>query len=204
MDNKWTQIPSQKIINKTIKALTKNGMKAEFVQNKKEAKEKVLSLIPKGVEIMTMTSVTLDAIGIPKIINESRKFNSVRKKFANLNRETDNREMQRLGAAPEWAIGSVHAVTESGEVIIASNTGSQLASYVYGADHVIWVVGVQKIVQDKDEGMKRLMEHTFPLENERAMQAYGMGSNVSKILVVNKEIKADRIKVIFVNEVLGF
>src|SRR5258708_6882857 len=113
MDNKWTQIPSQKIINKTIKALTKNGMKAEFVQNKKEAKEKVLSLIPKGVEIMTMTSVTLDAIGIPKIINESRKFNSVRKKFANLNRETDNREMQRLGAAPEWAIGSVHAVTES-------------------------------------------------------------------------------------------
>ncbi len=204
MNNKWTKIPTQKIIDKTIKALTQNGIKAEFVKTSIEAKEKVLSLIPERAEVMTMTSVTLDAIGIPKIINESKKFNSVRKKLANLNRETDNREMQRLGAAPEWAIGSVHAVTENGEVIIASNTGSQLASYVYGADHVIWVVGVQKIVKDKDEGMKRLMEHTFPLENERAMQAYGMGSNVSKILVVNKEIKPDRIRMIFVNEVLGF
>lgn len=204
MNNKWGQIPSQEVIDRTIKALTENGMKAEFVKTGKEAKEKVLSLIPKDSEVMTMTSVTLSAVGLDKEINESTIFDSVRNKLSKLKRETDNREMQRLGAAPEWAIGSVHAVTENGEIIIASNTGSQLPAYAYAADHVVWVVGAQKIVKDKDEGMKRLSEHTFPLENERAMGAYGMGTNISKLLVINKEIKPDRISVILVGEVLGF
>ena len=122
-----------------------------------------------------------------------------------MNRETDHREMQRLGAAPEYVIGSVHAVTEDGKVIIASNTGSQLPGYAYSADHVIWVVGAQKIVKNVDEGIKRIYEYVLPLESERAHKAYGVeGSFVSKLLIMNREPNPNRIKIILIKEPAGY
>ena len=122
-----------------------------------------------------------------------------------MNRKNQGREMQKLGAAPEWAIGSVHAVTENGEVLIASASGSQLPAYAYGSSNVIFVVGAQKIVKNVDEGIKRIYEYCLPLESERARIAYGVpGSSVNKILIINKEFQEKRINLIFVNEVLGF
>jgi len=203
-DSKWKTIPTKEIIERTIVSLKKNGMDAIFVE-KDEAKQKVLELIPKGAEIMTMTSVTLDALGIKEAIDNSEEYDAVRKKLATMNKATQSREMQKLGAAPDWAIGSVHAITENGQVVVASNTGSQLPAYVYASNHVIWVVGAQKIVENLDEAMKRLYEYTLPLESERAKKAYNVpGSNVSKMLVVSKEINAGRITVVIVNDVLGY
>lgn len=113
--------------------------------------------------------------------------------------------MQRLGATPEWVLGSVHAVTETGEALIASNTGSQLPAYAFGVGKVIWVVGTQKIVKDREEGLGRIYEHSLPLESERAKKAYGVpGSAVNKILIVNREVQPGRITMILVNERLGF
>ena len=112
--------------------------------------------------------------------------------------------MQKLGAAPEWVVGSVHAVTEEGAVLIASASGSQLPAYAFGSSHVIWVVGAQKLVKNFDEGIKRLYEYSFPLEDERARKVYGMGSGVNKILVINKEWMEGRITMIIVKEKLGF
>ncbi|HKC14449.1 MAG TPA: lactate utilization protein [Patescibacteria group bacterium] len=200
----WTELPDQKIIEKTIESLKANGIDAFSVENGKEAKEKALELIPQGAEIMTMTSVTLDSIGLPKEINESGKYDSVRNKLNSLDRKTQGREMQKLGAAPEWVVGSVHGITQDGKVLVASNTGSQLPAYVYGSDHVVWVVGAQKIVKDLDEAWKRLYEHTLPLESERLKKIYNVPSFVSKVLIVQKEIKPGRITMIIVKEVLGF
>lgn len=202
--SKWTKIPSDAILDKTAGVLKENGVEVWIVDNKDDAKNKIVELIPKGSEVMTMTSETLNSIGVLPEINESGNYDSVRKKLNSMNRETQGREMQRLGVTPEYAIGSVHAVTEDGKVLIASNTGSQLPAYVYGADHIIWVVGAQKVVKDLDEAWKRLYEHTFPLENERSKKVYGVGSNVSKVLIVQKEIKPGRITLILVKEVLGF
>ena len=113
--------------------------------------------------------------------------------------------MKKTGAAPEYCIGSVHAVTQDGKVFIASNTGSQLPSYAYGSANVIWVVGTQKIVKDFDEANERIYKYTLPLESERARKAYGVpGSAVNKMLIVNKEVAPGRITIIFVNEKLGF
>jgi hypothetical protein len=114
------------------------------------------------------------------------------------------REMVKLGATPEYMVGSVHAVTEDGTVVIASNTGSQLAGYVASAAHVVWVVGVQKIVPNLDEAIKRIYEYTLPLEDERVLQAYGINSNVSKLLIVHKEVMPGRTTMILVKENLGF
>jgi hypothetical protein len=155
---------------------------------------------------MTMSSVTLDTIGLAKEINESGKYNSVKAKLMKMDRTTQGLEMQKLGAAPEYVVGSVHAVTQDGKLLIASNTGSQLPAYAFGASHVIWVVGTQKIVKDEEEGKKRIYEYVLPLESERINKLNNItaGSFVSKLLAINRERKPDRLNVIFVKEKLGF
>lgn len=202
----WDELADEQTIQNTIKALKQNGIEAVVVSNSEEAKKKVLEFIPKGSEVMTMTSITLDTIGLSEEINKSdRKFKPIRDKLYAMDRNTQVQEMNRLGAAPEFVVGSVHAVTEDGHVLIASNTGSQLPAYSFGALHVIWVVGAQKIVKDTDEGIKRIYEHSLPLESERAKKAYGVpGSAVNKILIVNKEVQPGRVKLILVKEKLGF
>lgn len=188
-------------IQKTISALATNGIKAVLAKSSIEAKELVLQLIPEGSEVFTMTSVSLETLGLDKEINESGKYVSVRKALE----IAEGREKKRLGSAPEWAIGSVHAVTEDGKILIASNTGSQLAAYVYGADHVVWVVGTQKVVADEEAAVKRVYETVLPLESVRVQKAYGMPhSNVSKLLTISKEVTPDRITIIFVEEILGY
>ncbi len=201
----YTTLPSDEIIHKTIEALKANGIDAQVMETGAQAKEKVLSLIPQNSEVMDMTSVTLDAIGISEEIKESGNYKAVKKIMMAMDRNTQKRQMQRMGAAPDFAIGSVHAVTQNGEVVIASNTGSQLSAFAYAADKVIWVVGTQKIVSDLDQAMKRIYDYVLPLESERVKKAYGMDkSNVSKLLIINKEIAPNRITLIFVKEKLGF
>ena len=203
---KWDKLADEKTIKNTVAALKANGIDAQVAENRQEAKRKVLELIPESSEAMTMTSVTLDTIGLSEEINKAdSRFRPVRDKLYAMDRNTQVQEMNRLGAAPEFAVGSAHAITEDGHVLIASNTGSQLPAYSFGALHVIWVVGAQKIVKNTDEGIKRIYEHSLPLESERAKKAYGVpGSAVNKVLIINKEVQPGRIKLILVKEKLGF
>ncbi len=201
----YIQTKDTETVLKTIASLKANGIDGFYIESRDALKKKVQELIPEGSEVMTMTSITLDTLGIAKDINESGKYNSVRKQLNSMDRATQGREMQKLGAAPDYVIGSVHAVTQDGKVIIASNTGSQLPAYVFGAGHVVWVVGTQKIVKDINEGMDRLYTHTLPLESERAHKAYGVpASFVSKTLIINKEVSPHRITLLFLNESIGF
>lgn len=202
----WDELADEQTIQNTIKALKQNGIEAVVVRNGEGAKKKVLESIPKGSEVMTMTSVTLDTIGLSEEINKAGgRFKPVRNKLYAMDRNTQQQEMNRLGSVPEFAVGSVHAVTEDGHILIASNTGSQLPAYAYGALHVIWVVGTQKIVKNTDEGIKRIYEHSLPLESERAKKAYGVsGSAINKILIINQEVQPGRVKLILAKERLGF
>jgi len=147
----WSELAGDESIAKTIENLKTSGINAIVVENGIKAKEKVLEMLPKNAEVMSMSSVTIETLGIAKEIDESGNYDSVKNKLFKMDRKTQGLEMQGIGAAPEYAVGSVHAVTEDGKVIIASNTGSQLPAYAYGASHVIWVVGTQKIVKNVDE-----------------------------------------------------
>lgn len=204
----WDTLASDDSLTKTIDALKQNGTDAIVVDNAEDAKKKVLELIPKNSEVMTMTSMTLETTGIANALNESGEYDSVKNKLSKFDRSKNQREMQQIGAAPEWAVGSVHAATEDGKLIIASMTGSQLPAYAYGAGHVIWVVGTQKIVRNLDDGMKRIYDYILPLETKRARKAYNLpdtfNSNVSKLLIINKEVSPERLTIIFVKEKLGF
>jgi hypothetical protein len=122
-----------------------------------------------------------------------------------MDRKTQGSEMQKLGAAPDWVVGSVNAVTQDGHVLIASNTGSQIPAYAFGSGRVIWIVGAQKIVKDVETGTRRIYEHVLPLESDRAKKAYGVpGSAVNKLLIFNREAQPGRVTMILVNEVLGY
>jgi hypothetical protein len=200
----YTQLASRESIEKTLTALKANGFDAFFVETGADAKKKVLELIPDKAGVMTMTSVTMDTIKVTEEILESGKYEPVKGRLMTMDKNTQGAEMRAMGTAPDFAVGSVHAVTEEGHVIIASASGSQLPAYAYGAGKVIWVVGAQKIVKNTEEGFKRIYGHSLRLENERALKAYGMGSGVNKILIINKEAKAGRLALILVNEVLGF
>jgi L-lactate utilization protein LutB len=191
-------------IERTLQALEANNIHAIVAENGAEAKKILMEIIPDGVEVFTSSSVTLNTLGITEEIDKSGRYDSVREKLALMDRKTQNREMMKLGATPEYMIGSVHAVTETGQVIIASKTGSQLAGYVAGAAHVIWVVGTQKIVPTLEDGMKRVEDYTLPLESARAFKAYGIYSSISKLLIVNKEFLPGRTTMILVKENLGF
>lgn len=193
----FNQIASDDAINKTIEALKANGMDAMVVANKAEAKRKLFEIIPRGAEIMNNTSVTMDTIGATEEILNSGRYNPVRSKL---------KEQKALGTMAQWATGSVHALTQEGSLMIASNTGSQLGSEAYGSSHVVFVVGAQKIVKDQAEGLKRIYEYVLPRESERANKAYNIttGSFVSKMLIINREVKPGRIHVIIVKETLGF
>lgn len=200
----WTELAQDSQIEKTIQALEANGMTPLVVNSGEEAKKKILELIPEGSEVFTATSATLTATGIVQEINESGRFNSVRKKMMALNRETQFLDMRRIASTPEYVVGSVHAITEQGYAMVASFGGSQLPAYVYGAGRVIWVVGTNKIVKDIDEGLRRIEEHSLPLESERLQKVLGRPSEVGKILIVRKEALPGRITVVLVKEKLGF
>lgn len=202
--SKWTRLATDKEIDKTIKALEANGIKTLVVEDGKAAKEKVIKMLPANAEVFTMTSMTLESIGLDKEINESKKYNAVRPKLYAMDRNTQGREMAKLGAAPDWVVSSVHAVTQDGHLLIASNSGSQLSAEAYAGGKVIFVSGTQKMVKNTDEGIRRIYDHSFPLEDKRAQKAYGMHSGVNKILIINKEIAPDRITLILVKEKLGF
>lgn len=198
------EVASDEQIERTVEALKANGIEALVAENAEEARRMFFERVPEGSEVFLGASVTLETLGIKNEIDSSGRFNALRPKMWAMDRATQGREIRKLGAGPDYAAGSVHAVTESGQVLIASNTGSQLGPYVFGAGKVIWVVGAQKIVRDLEEGMRRLEEYIVPLEEEHMQQLYKAHTYPSKVLIVNREIKPGRVTMIIVKEELGF
>ena len=191
-------------VRRAAAALEANGMSVLRAADAKEAKEVVLGLIDDGSEVHHGASTSLDVAGITDEIDKSGRYESLRPRIFSMDRQTRADEIRRLSSAPEVMLGSVHAVTETGSLLAASMGGSQLGPYVSGAGRVILVVGTQKIVPDLEEGLRRINEYAFPLEDARAQAAYGIHSAVNKVLIINREIVPGRITVVFVDEVLGF
>jgi YkgG family uncharacterized protein len=191
-------------VARTAEALEANGVAVLRAADAADARRIVLGLIPDGSQVHHGASMSLDVSGITDEIDKSGRYESLRPQIWSMDRATQGDEIRRLSAAPDVMLGSVHAVTETGTLVTASNSGSQLGPYVAGAGRVILVVGTQKIVSDLDEALRRIDEYAFPLEDARAQAAYGIHSGVNKVLIINREIFPGRITVVLVDEVLGF
>ncbi len=204
LNNKFDQLANEESLANATDALRKNGFEVIVTDNLEAAKEKVLSIIPKGSEVFTVSSVTVSQAGLNEIINESGDYISTRKKFTELQGQEDKiLEMKRIGSASEYVLGSVHAITEDGQALIASASGSQIPNYVFGANHVIWLVSTKKIVENLNEGFNRIENYVLQLEDERALKAYNRHSSLNKILIYRKETN-NRVTVILIKEIVGF
>jgi hypothetical protein len=191
-------------VTRAAAALEANGIRVLRAADAAEAKRIVLGLIPDGSQVHHGASQSLELSGITDEIEKSGRYDAVRPRIMSLDRTTQADEIRRLSAAPDVMLGSVHAVTETGSLLAASMGGSQLGPYASGAGRVILVVGTQKIVSDLEEGLRRINEYSFPLEDARAQAAYGIHSAVNKVLIINREITPGRITVVLVDEALGF
>ncbi len=203
-NQEYAVLATDEQIKRTAKALEANGIHTLIAENGAEARRLFFELVPEGAEVFLGASVTLEQVGIKDVVDKSGRFDALRPRMFAMNRETQGKEIRKLGGTPDYAAGSVQAVTEAGHVLIASNTGSQLGPYATGAGKVIWVVGAQKIVKDLNEGLRRIYEHCLPLEEVHMRQLYKSGTAVNKVLIVNREFRPNRITLIIVKEELGF
>ena len=200
----FAKLVTDEQINRTAEALEANNIHAIIAANGDEARRIFFELLPEGAEIFLGASVTLEKLGIKEQVDKSGKYDALKPRMFAMNRETQGREIRKLGGAPDYAAGSVQAVTEAGQVLIASKTGSQLAPYASSAGKVIWVVGAQKIVKDFNEGMRRIQEYCYPREDEHMRQMYNLRSGVGKILIIHSEVRPGRTTMILVKEELGY
>jgi hypothetical protein len=199
---RYEKLASDEQIERTAQALEAHNIHTIVVSTGEEAIAKVFELLPAGAEVFTAQSRTIDSLGITEIVNKN--YDSIRNKMAKLDRNTQRREMTKLTSSPEYMIGSVGAVTEDGQVVVASFGGSQLAGYAVGAAHLVWVVGAQKIVATLDKALKRIREYSLPLEDARLVQMLGIHSAINKLLIVSGEARPGRTTMIIVKEKLGF
>jgi acyl-CoA hydrolase len=202
--DRFTSLPDEHVLAATVVALEEHGFSVEVVDDLDTARAAVLARVPDGSSVMTNTSVTLAETGIADAINDGGgRWESARNKMFALDFATQAQEMKAIGGQPDYALGSVHAVTADGTLVIASASGSQLASYAWGAANVIFVVGVQKLVPTLEAAHQRIYQHSLPLEDARAQAAYGQHSQVGKVLEIHQELPG-RIHLVLIRQQVGF
>jgi acyl-CoA hydrolase len=201
--DRFAALPDEDTLAATVTALEEHGFSVEVVDDLDAAREAVLARIPDGSSVMTNTSVTLQEAGITDAVNDSGHYDSARAKMAGLDFATQLQEMKAIGGQPDYALGSVHAITRDGVLVIASASGSQLASYAWGAANVIFVAGAQKLVPTLEAARDRIYSHSLVLEDGRAVAAYGQHSYVGKILEIHAELPG-RVHIVLVRQPAGF
>jgi acyl-CoA hydrolase len=196
--DRFTTPPDEAALNATVVALEEHGFSVEVVGDLDAARQAVLARFPAGSSVMTNASVTLTETGIADAINDGDgRWESARNKMFALDFATQAQQMKAIGGQPDYALGSVHAITRDGMLVVASASGRQLASYAWGAANVIFVAGAQKLVPMLAAAHERIYQHSLPLEDARAQAAYGQHCQVGKILEIHTELPG-RIHVVLI------
>lgn len=200
----FTEPATARQLERAAASLTANGFTVEILDDAAAARARVNELVPEGASVFTGASETLRLSGIDEDLNAGGRYESVRARGHAMDRATQLADIWRLISTPDVVVGSVHAVTETGSLVIASASGSQLPAYAGGSLRAIWVVGAQKVVPDVPAALRRVEEHCLPLEDKRAMAAYGTPSAVNRLLVLNAEPEPGRGVVLLLREAIGF
>jgi len=174
-----------------------------IVQDGAEAKAEVLKRIPEGAQVHSGKSKTLEDAGLFKEFMEGDRFDFVRKRTMKLDPKTQRDEIRKLGAAPDVMVNSAHAVTEDGQIVVTSASGSQIGPIASGAGQLILVIGSQKMVPDLDAAFRRIREHVFPYEDARLREAMGIGTKITRTLILDQDFLPGRTTVILVRTPIG-
>ncbi len=203
----YDTLANKKSIEKTINALAERGVEAILADNRAQAFEKVKALIPDGASVMNGSSRTLEEIGFVDYLKSgTHPWKNLHEEILAEKDPEKQTALRRQSVLSDYYLGSVHAVAETGQLVIASNSGSQLPHIVFTSPNLIFVAGVQKITPTLDAALARVREYVLPLEDRRMKDAGMGGSAISKLLIFEKEptFTGRKVLVIFVNERLGF
>jgi L-lactate utilization protein LutC len=205
----FSSLPSKDRIKQVLDAINSRGIKAQLAETRNEALEKVKGMIPDGAEIMTGASITLQQIGFEDLlISGKHPWKNLKDGILAEKDPVKQASLRKRGTMSEFFLGSVHAITEEGTIVIASATGSQLPAYAFSSLNVIWIAGAQKITPSLETAFKRIREYIVPLEDQHMKQVYGPQAStmIGKILIFERESPMLRrnVNLILVNEVLGF
>ena len=201
----WTGLADSGTVGRTIEALGQRNIHAQSVSDEKEALARLVELIPSGSEVMTGGSKTLEQIGFLDLLKSGdHGWKNLKADVLSEKDPAKQAELRSRTTLSQYFVGSVQAVTQSGEVVIVSAGGSQISAYASGAKNVIWVVGTQKIVPALEDALRRVREHALPLEDQRMKSLGYPGSFVGKILIFERQAPGRNIHLIFVDRPLGF
>jgi hypothetical protein len=183
--------------------LRERNFEVLIVDDGPAAKAEVMKRLPEGAEVHAAKSKTLEDIGVFGELMASDRYDFLRRKLFKMDRATQAREMRKLVAAPDFELGSVHAITEAGEMVEASASGSQMGPYSASAGQLILVVGSQKIVKDLDTALRRIRETVMPYEDGRLREQMGVGTKICRVLIMEQDFVPGRTTVILVREPVG-
>jgi len=200
----FTEPAPAESLERAAAALTAHGFAVEILDDTAAARTRIKDLIPEGASVFTSASETLRLSGIDEDINTSGRYEALKPRVLAMDRATGADDIRHLLASPDVVVGSVAAVTETGSLVVASASGSQIPAYGGGAARAIWIVGAQKVVPDLGTALRRVEEHALPLETARAQVAYGQPSAINRLLVLNAEYQPGRGTVLLLREAIGF
>ena len=166
------------------------------------ATAEVLARVPEGSQVHTGKSKTLEDIGIFQEFMENEKYDFIRRRTLKMDRKTQLDEMRKAGAAPDIMVNSAHAVTEAGQIVMTSATGSQIGPIAYGAGKLILVIGSQKVVPDLDTAFRRIEDYVIPYEEDRLNVAHGV-ARMNRTLILEGDHTPGRTTIILVRQPIG-
>jgi hypothetical protein len=184
--------------------LRERNFEAVIVDTATAAKAAVLERIPDGSEVHSAKSKTLEDIDLAQELMETDRFDFLRNTYMKMDRNTQAREMRKLVAAPDIMLGSVNAITEAGQMVEASASGSQMGPYSAASGKLILVVGSQKIVPDIDTAFRRIRDYVMPYEDGRLRAQMGIGTKLARILILEQDFMPGHTTVILVKQPVGF
>jgi hypothetical protein len=199
----FTTPVSEQVLRRVVAGLKKRNIEATIVDSGEDARKLVMEKVPRGSEVHSGKSKTLQDAGIMELITDPTRFDAIRPRYMKMDRQTQAREIRKLVAGPDYMLGSVAAVTEDGILVAGSATASQLGPYAYTSGKVILVVGSQKVVPDLDAALRRIREYILPWEDAQVRAQVPSGSFVGKILIIEREWIAGRVEVILVRKSIG-
>jgi L-lactate utilization protein LutB len=202
---KWNRIPSPDIVEKTVREIEKRGIKVILAPNGEEALSVLKKIIPPGAEVMNGSSTTLIEIGFEEYVSHGQSgWKLVHTSITTENDDRKRAELRRKSVTADYFLSSANAIASTGEIIACDASGSRVGAWPFAAGHLILVVGINKIVPTLEDGLNRIRNYAYRLENTRAMKAYGTPSVMGKCVILAQEKNEGRITLILVKEALGY
>jgi L-lactate utilization protein LutB len=205
VDETLDQQPDDETIEATVEALEANGFEVVVVDSADEALQTVQSQIPAGASVMNGHSTTLEEIGFVDYLTEGdHEWESLPDEIWGIDDDAERQAARRKSQTADYFLGGINAISQTGALVAADRSGSRIGAYPFAAGNVVIVSGVNKIVPTLDDALDRLESVAYPLENERAKEAYGVESAIAKQLIFRQELDEGRTTVVLIRESLGY